>query len=129
MKRIHIISIVLIAAAIGLLISATGDYSTYSTFSDARKSTKEVKIAGQLAKDRDMIYAPDTDPNRFSFYLTDDEGDVQQVILLAPKPQDFELSEQVVAIGKWKEDTFVANSVLMKCPSKYKNEEVFLREN
>lgn len=129
MKRIHIISVVLIAGAIALLISATGDMSSYSSFADARKSSKEVKIAGTLAKDRDMVYNPDKDPNHFSFYLSDDKGEVQQVVLLAPKPQDFELSEQVVAIGKWKEETFIANSVLMKCPSKYKNEEVFLREN
>ena len=127
MKRIHIISILLIAGAIALLISASGDMSTYSTFSDARKSEKKVKIAGQLAKDKDMIYNPDKDPNHFSFYLSDQTGEVEQVTLLAPKPQDFELSEQVVVTGKWKDDTFVASSVLLKCPSKYKNEEVFLK--
>ena len=127
MKRIHIISALLIAGAVALLISASGDMSTYSTFADARKSDKEVKIAGQLAKDKDMVYNPDKDPNHFSFYLSDQAGEVRQVVLLAPKPQDFELSEQVVAIGEWNEDTFVATSVLMKCPSKYKNEEVFLK--
>ncbi|HLF64666.1 MAG TPA: cytochrome c maturation protein CcmE [Saprospiraceae bacterium] len=127
MKRIHIISILLIAGAIALLISASGDMSTYSTFSDARKSEKKVKIAGQLAKDKDMIYNPDKDPNHFSFYLSDQAGEVEQVTLLAPKPQDFELSEQVVVTGKWKDDTFAASSVLLKCPSKYKNEEVFLK--
>jgi len=128
MKRIHIISILLIIAAVALLISATGDMSTYSTFSDARKAEKKVKIAGQLAKDRDMVYNPDKDPNHFSFYLSDQTGEIQEVVLLAPKPQDFELSEQVVVTGKWKEETFIATSVLLKCPSKYKNEEVFLRE-
>ena len=128
MKRIHIISILLIIAAVALLISATGDMSTYSSFSDARKSDKKVKIAGQLAKDKDMIYNPDKDPNHFSFYLSDQAGEIQQVVLLAPKPQDFELSEQVVVTGRWKDETFIATSVLLKCPSKYKNEEVFLRE-
>jgi cytochrome c-type biogenesis protein CcmE len=110
-----------------LLISASGDMSTYSTFSDAQRSEKKVKIAGQLAKDKDMIYNPDKDPNHFSFYLSDQDGEVEQVVLLAPKPQDFELSEQVVVTGKWKDDQFVASSVLLKCPSKYKNEEVFLK--
>lgn len=128
MKRIHIISILLIVAAVALLISASGDMSTYSSFNDAQKSEKKVKIAGQLAKDKDMIYNPDKDPNHFSFYLTDQAGETKEVILLAPKPQDFELSEQVVVTGQWKENAFVASSVLMKCPSKYKNEEVFLKE-
>ena len=127
MKRIHIISIILILGAVALLISASGDMSTYSTFSDAQRSEKKVKIAGQLAKDKDMVYNPDKDPNHFSFFLSDQDGKVEQVVLLAPKPQDFELSEQVVVTGKWKEDQFVASSVLLKCPSKYKNEEVFLK--
>ena len=127
MKRIHIISIALIIAAIALLISATGDMSTYSTFSDARESAKAVKIAGQLAKDREMSYNPDIDPNKFTFFLTDQEGDTRQVVLLAPKPQDFELSEQVVVTGKWQDDQLVASSILLKCPSKYKNEEIFLK--
>ena len=127
MKRIHIISIILILGAVALLISASGDMSTYSTFSDAQRSEKKVKIAGQLAKDKDMVYNPDKDQNHFSFFLSDQDGKVEQVVLLAPKPQDFELSEQVVVTGKWKEDQFVASSVLLKCPSKYKNEEVFLK--
>jgi cytochrome c-type biogenesis protein CcmE len=127
MKRIHILSIVMIVAAIALLISASGDMSTYSTFEDARSAPKAVKIAGQLAKDKDMTYNPDVDANKFSFYLTDQEGETEEVILLAPKPQDFELSEQVVVTGEWRETTFVASSILLKCPSKYKNEEVFLK--
>lgn len=127
MKRIHVISILLLLGAIALLIAASGDMTSYSSFAHARSAGKKVKIAGQLAKDRDMVYNPDKDPNHFSFYLSDDSGEIQKVVLLAPKPQDFELSEQVVATGYWKEDHFVATSVLLKCPSKYKNEEVFLK--
>ena len=53
MKKIHIISIVLIAVSIGILISAVGDVDTYATFSDASTKTgKKVKIVGQLAKDK-----------------------------------------------------------------------------
>jgi cytochrome c-type biogenesis protein CcmE len=129
MKRIHIIASILIVVAVGLLISASEDMSTYSTFADARKGDRTVKIVGLLAKDRDMTYQPDVDPNLFSFYLTDQTGDEENVVLLAPKPQDFELSEQVVVTGTWKEDKFVASSVLLKCPSKYKNEEIFLKKD
>ncbi|MDX1479752.1 MAG: cytochrome c maturation protein CcmE [Saprospiraceae bacterium] len=128
MKRIHVISIVLIVAAIAMLISASDDLSTYSSFADARATTKKVKIAGQLAKDREMYYNPEQDPNYFSFYLEDQDGEQRKVILLSAKPQDFEMSEQVVVTGKWKDEDFIASSVLLKCPSKYKNEEIFLKE-
>lgn len=128
MKKIHIISILLIGAAIALLISASDDLSTYSSFDDARQTNKKVKIAGQLAKDKEMYYNPEKDPNYFSFYLEDQDGEQQKVILLSAKPQDFEMSEQVVVTGKWKDEDFIANSILLKCPSKYKNEEIFLKE-
>ena len=128
MKKIHIISIVLIVTAIALLISASDDLSTYSSFEDARQTAKKVKIAGQLAKDKTMYYNPEEDPNYFSFYLEDQDGEQRKVILLSAKPQDFEMSEQVVVTGKWKEEDFVASSILLKCPSKYKNEEIYLKE-
>ena len=128
MKRIHIISIALIAVAVTVLITASADMSTYGSFADARANEQKVKIAGQLAKDREMVYDPETDPNYFSFYLTDQKGEEQKVVLLQAKPTDFEMSEQVVVTGQWRESEFVATDVLLKCPSKYKDEEVFLKE-
>ena len=128
MKRIHVISVVLIGVAITLLIMASDDLSTYGTFDEARAVNGKVKIAGQLAKDKEMLYDPENDPNLFSFYLTDQNGEEQKVVLLSAKPTDFEMSEQIVVTGEWNEDQFVASSVLLKCPSKYKNEEVYLKE-
>ena len=65
MKKIYIIAIVLIAVAIGLLVSAADDMGTYATFDEA-KGDKKVKIAGQLVKDKEMYYNPEKDPNYFS---------------------------------------------------------------
>ena len=118
----------MIAAAIILLTTAAEDMSTYSTFADAARSGDRVKIAGQLSKDKEMYYNPEKDPNYFSFYIRDTKGDEQKVVLLSEKPQDFELSEQVVLTGQMKDDAFVATDLLMKCPSKYKDEEVYIEE-
>lgn len=127
MKRIHIFAGLLILGAIALLISASGDMSAYAGFADAMHSEKKMKIAGQLSKDKEMYYNPEEDPNYFSFYLKDHEGVEKQVVLLAAKPQDFEMSEQVVVTGKMRENTFFASEILLKCPSKYKNEEIFIK--
>ena len=75
-----------------------------------------------------MVYDPQVDPNYFSFYMKDTEGEERKVVLLGSKPQDFELSEQLVLTGKTADDGFVATEMLMKCPSKYKDEEVYIRE-
>lgn len=119
----------LMAAGVTLLISASKDMSTYSSFSQVRNAGEPAKVVGVLAKDKPMYYDAEKDPNLFRFFLTDQSGETHEVTLRAPKPQDFELSEQVVVTGEFKADDFVASSILMKCPSKYKNEEVLVRSN
>lgn len=127
MKKSYILALALIGAAIILLISASKDFSTYSSFESATKNGGTVKLVGQLAKEKEIFYQPETDPNYFSFYLTDKEGITKQVILKAPKPQDFELTEQVVLTGVMKGDIFEAKTMLLKCPSKYKDEEIYIK--
>ncbi|RMG84159.1 MAG: cytochrome c maturation protein CcmE [Bacteroidetes bacterium] len=126
MKKIHLIAILMIAAAIVLLTTAADDMSTYSNFADAATGEK-VKISGHLAKDKEMYYNPEEDPNFFSFYVIDNEGVEKKVILKAAKPQDFERSEQIVLTGKMVGDEFLATELLMKCPSKYKDEEIYIK--
>lgn len=101
--------------------------STYGSFLDATQMEGPIKIVGQLAKDKEMEYNPEKDPNKFSFYLKDLNGDERKVILRAAKPQDFEMSEQIVVTGELEGEDFVASDILMKCPSKYKDEEVYIR--
>jgi len=127
MKKIHIIAILMIIVAIGLLVNAADDMSTYATFDQATQTGERVKVAGQLAKDKEMSYNPEEDPNYFSFYIRDTKGEERKVVLLAAKPQDFELSEQLVLTGQMKGNEFVATDMLMKCPSKYKDEEIYIK--
>ncbi len=127
MKKIHLIAVIVIAAAVAVLLSAAGDVATYANFSEATKTGDKVKVVGFLCKDKPMEYDPIKDPNHFSFYVKDPQGEEKKVILLASKPQDFELSEQIVVTGKIKDNEFVASDMLMKCPSKYKDEEVYIK--
>ena len=59
--------------------------------------------------------------------MRDDAGQVRKVILRAGKPQDFERSEQIVLTGEMKDDVFEASDMLLKCPSKYKDQEIYIR--
>lgn len=127
MKKIHIIAILMVAAGIVLFTTAAEDMSTYATFREAAATGKKVKIAGQLAKDKEMYYKPEENPNYFSFYIKDTEGQERKIVLLSEKPQDFELSEQIVLTGMMKGEEFVATEMLMKCPSKYKDEEIYIK--
>lgn len=126
MKKLHLIVIGLIGVGIAIMIGAMNDVSTYATFAEAESSGRTVKIVGELAKDKEMHYDPVVDPNYFSFFIKDREGDARKVVLKAEKPQDFERSEQVVVTGKMREGEFIASDILMKCPSKYKDEEIYI---
>jgi len=127
MKKIHIIGILLIAIAIGILMSLSDEVSTFTTFSEAEKTGKVVKISGHLSKDKEMYYNPQEDPNYFTFFLKDSESMEKKVILKSAKPQDFERSESIVLTGSMKGNEFHATDMLMKCPSKYKEEEIYIK--
>jgi len=131
MKKTHIIAITLILAAITVMVLVAGDFDTYSNFKSAKANpTKKVKINGNLSIDKPMIYDPIADANSFSFYMTDKKhGDESKVIYKGARPQDFERSEELVLTGYYENDAFIATDMLMKCPSKYKNEEIGLRDN
>lgn len=127
MKRIYLIAGIMVAIAIVLFINSGKDMTTYGSFADANSSTKKIKIVGKLAKDKPMVYDPAKDPNHFSFFIKDTNGEEHKVVLLKAKPQDFEMSEQIVVTGRMKEGVFVATDLLMKCPSKYKDEEIAIK--
>ena len=116
MKKIHLVGILVIALAIGILMSMSGEVATYSAFEDAKASDAVAKIAGQLKKDKEMYYDPEVDPNYFSFYLEDFKGEVKKVILLSDKPQDFEMSEQIVVTGQMKGEEFHCYRYSVKMP-------------
>lgn len=120
MKKTHIIGIIIIALAIGAILSTVADSSTYASFSVAQNNPdSEYHVVGQLNKEKEMLYDPKVDANSFSFYLIDNEGQESKVLFKGTKPQDFERSEQIVLTGKFNDGDFIANKILMKCPSKY----------
>jgi cytochrome c-type biogenesis protein CcmE len=129
MKKVHIIILLLLAVTVGVLLAMTGDYTTYANFVQAREKTnKSVNVVGYLAKDKPMNYDPQKDPNLFSFTMLDKEGNEQKVVYKGSKPQDFERSEQLVVKGRVNGDVFAASEISMKCPSKYVNDEITLKE-
>ncbi|MBK7667904.1 MAG: cytochrome c maturation protein CcmE [Sphingobacteriaceae bacterium] len=120
MKKIHIVGIVVIAVAIGVILTSLKSSSTYADFNEAiANPDKEFHVVGKLQKSQPLIYDPKVNPDEFIFTLIDNKGVEKQVVLHKSKPQDFERSEQIVIIGKMHGEQFHANDILMKCPSKY----------
>jgi cytochrome c-type biogenesis protein CcmE len=57
--------------------------------------------------------------------MKDENGLIRQVHYPNPKPANFEDAEQVVVEGQMEGDVFVAEHILIKCPSKYNDEREF----
>lgn len=127
MKISHIILIAVIAAAVGIIITSAGDSSTYVTFDEAWKAAESgnrhsVHVVGELKKDGAGEVTGITrgaDMVSFSFLMVDDNGREQVVQYNEPMPTDFVKSEKVVVVGSYRDETFVADKILLKCPSKY----------
>lgn len=132
MKKSHILIIIVIAAAIGILMSTAGDASTYVGFNEAYQiaktgNKKEIHVVGQLKKDQSgnvIGIQPGIDRVSFSFLMVDDNGREQKVEYNQPMPQDFQKSEKVVVIGSYHGEMFKASKILLKCPSKYQEQKV-----
>ncbi len=119
MKTGHILLLLLLIAAIGIVISLVFKADTYSSFREARQSPgREVQIIGTL--ERDSLMKTDTlGGHFFTFYMKDDQGEVSKVKAAGGEPRDFQKLEQIVVIGRMEDSLFFASSLLLKCPSKY----------
>jgi len=119
MKKSSILGLVVIATAIAVIISLYSKASTYSSFSDAKKTESELRVIGKLDKQKELYYDAAKDANYFSFYVKDNKGEECKVVFAGTKPQDFEHSEQIVLTGQMIGNEFHASHILTKCPSKY----------
>jgi cytochrome c-type biogenesis protein CcmE len=124
MKKTHLFMLVLIAGAIATLLVFFADFSTYETINSAKgKMGKSVTIIAKLDKSKPMEYDPVKNANYFTFYAKDSLGGSTKVIYHDSKPTDFERSEQITLTGHMANDSvFECKKILLKCPSKYKND-------
>ncbi len=132
MKKSYIFGILVIAVAITMIVSTAGDASSYVTFRDAhdmalKGNDTKIHVVGELKKNDNgeiLGLQNSADKLSFTFTMVDENGMEQVVFYNEPMPADFTRSEQVVVIGSFKKDSFVADKILMKCPSKYQEETV-----
>ena len=129
MKKSSIVLIVIIAIALSMILVIYTDSSTYSTFTEAKEKKTELYVVGKLNKEKALHYDPIKDANHFSFYMYDNDSTECEVIFRGSKPQDIERSEQIVLTGKMEGNVFHANKILMKCPSKYNQQEMEVIES
>ncbi len=130
MKRTHIILLVGIAALIAGLLSIGIDVSTYDSITSAKsKQGKFVHIIAKMDKNQPLEYDAIKNPNYLTFFAVDSLGAQTKVIYHNSKPADLEKSERLVMKGKMQDGHFECSDILLKCPSKYKDDEKQMQKN
>ncbi len=131
MKKTEIILILVLAVVASIIVMTFASSNENVTFAEAKEHLNErVKVIGTFDKTSGVEYNPLVNPNRTVFYITDKAGEKQKIELIHKdgKPMGLEQSESVTLEGQWKEDnSFHADYVLMKCPSKYNEQQHSLK--
>jgi cytochrome c-type biogenesis protein CcmE len=123
MKKIHIVLLVVIAIAIAGLLTLTKDITTYDSIASAKKKEgKYVHLIAKLDRSSPVVYDPVKDPNYLSFFAVDSLGARAQVVYRNSKPTELEHSDRVVLKGQMNGEVFECKEILLKCPSKYKDD-------
>lgn len=123
MKKLQIVILVVIALSIAGLLTLTKDITTYDSIASARKKDgRFVHLIAKLDRSKPVVYDPIKDPNYLSFYAIDSLGYQTQVVYRNSKPSELEHSDRVVLKGQMKGEVFECKEILLKCPSKYKDD-------
>ena len=118
MKKKTIIGLLLLVGFTSVLFMNFGrQVGGYMNFAEAAEAGAKAHVVGAWVKDQPARYDPAR--NLFSFYMRDELGNVRLVHYANPKPANFEDAERLVIDGYAQGDTFVAEHILVKCPSKY----------
>ena len=130
MKKSSILFLAVILVTLVMLLTLMENVGTYEAFTSTKtQAGQKVHVVGFYDKQTGVEYNPEIDPNSFKFFMTDTLGTKMQVKCYQEVPQDFNKSERVVVIGQLKEpNLFHADEILLKCPSKYIDENGIQRD-
>jgi cytochrome c-type biogenesis protein CcmE len=130
MKKIHIVLLVLIAGSIAVLISFLKTATTYDTIDSAKsKPGQFVHMIAKLDHSQPVEYDAINNPNYLTFTAVDSLGKSVRVVYHNAKPDNLESSERLVLKGAYKDDHFECKEIMMKCPSKYKDDMKAAQQN
>lgn len=122
LKPLHIMGIGMIVLAV--VLAYVGLRDSFRPYTQSIEEAKSVGRSVQLQGFLGSTGAYDAD-GKFTFDLQDNTGKLVTVVYSQPKPSNFEQAISIVAIGHFDEarNVFIADELLVKCPSKYQEQE------
>lgn len=120
MKPKYIIgAIIIVSFIVWAGISFNKTLTPYVSIAKAKSVDTDVQVKGKRLDNGTF----DISANTFSFNMVDEEGEKVEVVFDGAKPGNFEQATEVVCVGRFKDGKFHARELLVKCPSKYMEEQ------
>lgn len=116
-------TLIIVAFTVFGMMSFESSMVRYVSFEEAASSGKTVQVKGARVPDTDKY---DHSDKAFKFQMSDESGMVFNVVYNGVKPSNFEMAKEIVARGRYANNTFYADDLLVKCPSKYEAEGVMM---
>jgi len=127
MKPIYLLGGVVVLAAVVLgALAFVQALTPYVSIAEAKASGRSVQVHGFLKETLGYDAG-----GRFRFVLVDEKGDEMTVAYGKSRPANFDQATGFVVIGRYDAASglFLAEQVLVKCPSKYQEQgQEYLRE-
>ena len=123
MKPAYIIAFFVIAVCMGVtLFTLSGSMAQHVTIKQAvERPGDRVQVPGDIIKES-ITYDARQGHLRFDICDRADRSQRLTVVYPEPKPENFDTANSVEAVGTFKDGAFVADRLLVKCPSKYSDE-------
>lgn len=94
--------------------------SPYVTVAEAKQSSsKSMHLAGDIMKESLNVRL---EAGEVRFSVRDEKGDVMPVVYKGGPPANMGSATKVVCVGRVENGSFVADKLILKCPSKYESE-------
>ena len=127
MNKRYIVGLGIIAVCgVVALFAFKGSVTPYVGFAEAKTLGRSCQVMGEIDKEK-VHY--DVANAALHFNIIDDSGLVMPVVYHGVTPGNFDQAKDVVCSGQYDDGTFVAERLLVKCPSKYQGLEAEGEEN
>ena len=116
--------VVLISSAIVfatcVVLFFKNNLTPYVSFEQAKQSAGPVQVIGDILHQQTTY---DLQLQRLKFVIEDYQKNRLMVQYAGTKPGNFDEAKSAVVIGQYRDGLFLAENVLVKCPSKYQGRE------
>jgi cytochrome c-type biogenesis protein CcmE len=117
--KLIIAGLIVVIVGAWAFTSFTNSMTSYVSFGEAQTRPQRVQVMGAIDHDK-VVW--DVEKKLLTFPITDTAGATMLVRYTGTMPGNFGQATHAVCVGRFNNQAFEAEQLLIKCPSKYQGE-------